>query len=192
MSIKEYRLRAGLSRAEMSRMFEIPVRTLENWEAGVSAPPHWAEKLIVEKLESMVKEEKTMTRYELKKNSREIRYTDRLEIKPGCTTEQDDQDPELIASFESKDKALDEMKKYKSSVSKSGRLFEVVEYYVEENQYGEGGEFVSGGDIWNFSAMEISVANESYDVIATFSNMADAEVFYNRYDGDDEISIVFD
>lgn len=45
--------------------------------------------------------------------------------------------------------------------------------------------------IW-FCLYGHSVANESYDVIATFSNMADAEVFYNRYDGDDEISIVFD
>jgi len=176
----------------MSRLFEIPVRTLENWESGTSAPPHWAEKLIIEKLETMVKEKKTMTRYELMKNTRMIRYADRLEIKPGCTVDQVDQDPELIASFEPKADALAELGKYKSSVSKSGRLFEVVEYYVEENQYDEDGEFVSGGDIWEFSKMEITVVNESYDVIATFSNMADAEKFYNDYDGDGEISIVFD
>ena len=56
MTIKEARTRAGISRAEMSRRFEIPVRTLENWEAGVNKPPIWAEKLIIEKLERIQKE----------------------------------------------------------------------------------------------------------------------------------------
>ena len=50
--IKKARIEAGItSRAEMSRVFEIPIRTLENWESGVRIPPHWAEKLIIEKLE---------------------------------------------------------------------------------------------------------------------------------------------
>ena len=56
MTIKEARTRAGISRAEMSRRFEIPVRTLENWEAGVNKTPIWAEKLIIEKLERIQKE----------------------------------------------------------------------------------------------------------------------------------------
>lgn len=52
--IKKARIEAGItSRAEMSRLFEIPVRTLENWESGVRIPPHWAEKLIIEKLEQI-------------------------------------------------------------------------------------------------------------------------------------------
>ena len=50
MTIKETRIEAGLSRAEMSRQFKIPIRTLENWDKGVSNPPEWAEKLIIEKL----------------------------------------------------------------------------------------------------------------------------------------------
>lgn len=54
-SIRGKRLEAGLSRAEMSRIFEIPIRTLENWEAGSRIPPHWAEKLIIEKLQSLGK-----------------------------------------------------------------------------------------------------------------------------------------
>lgn len=56
MTIKESRTAAGLSRAEMSRRFEIPIRTLENWESGVNQPPIWAEKLIIEKLERIQKE----------------------------------------------------------------------------------------------------------------------------------------
>ena len=53
MTIKEARERAGLSRAEMSRLFEIPLRTLEEWDAGRRTPPPYVEKLIIEKLQSM-------------------------------------------------------------------------------------------------------------------------------------------
>lgn len=56
MSIKEAREAAGLSRAEMSRLFEIPVRTLEEWDAGRRTPPPYVEKLIIEKLEAIKKE----------------------------------------------------------------------------------------------------------------------------------------
>ncbi|MDY2614874.1 MAG: hypothetical protein SOV77_12745, partial [Lachnospiraceae bacterium] len=57
MTIKEARMEAGLSRAEMSRQFKIPIRTLENWDNGVNHPPEWAEILIVEKL-NWIKEHK--------------------------------------------------------------------------------------------------------------------------------------
>lgn len=59
MTIREMRVRAGLSRAEMSRQFKIPVRTLENWESGKRNPPEWAEMLIIEKLERMCEEKTT-------------------------------------------------------------------------------------------------------------------------------------
>lgn len=58
MKIKEHREKVGISRAEMARMFEIPIRTLENWESEVRTPPMWAEKLIIEKLENMEKKNK--------------------------------------------------------------------------------------------------------------------------------------
>lgn len=54
--IKKWRENAFLSRAEMSRRFEIPIRTLEDWEYGKSNPAVWAEKLIVEKLMSITDE----------------------------------------------------------------------------------------------------------------------------------------
>ena len=56
MTIKEAREAAGLSRAEMARQFEIPIRTLEEWDAGRRTPPPYVEKLIIEKLETMKKE----------------------------------------------------------------------------------------------------------------------------------------
>ena len=56
MTIKEAREHAGLSRAEMSRLFDIPIRTLEEWDAGRRTPPPYVEKLIIEKLEAIKKE----------------------------------------------------------------------------------------------------------------------------------------
>ncbi|MCI9545371.1 MAG: helix-turn-helix domain-containing protein [Lachnospiraceae bacterium] len=53
--IKTARLKAGLSQAEMSRQFKIPVRTLQDWEAGKRSTPEWAELLIIEKLENISK-----------------------------------------------------------------------------------------------------------------------------------------
>lgn len=54
--IEEARTALGMSRAEMSRVFEIPIRTLESWDAGVRQCPVWAEKLILEKLARMLAE----------------------------------------------------------------------------------------------------------------------------------------
>lgn len=56
--IKEARMDIGMSRAEMHRQFEIPLRTLEDWDSGKRNPPVWAEKLILEKLERMKQETK--------------------------------------------------------------------------------------------------------------------------------------
>jgi transcriptional regulator with XRE-family HTH domain len=49
-NILEAREAAGLSRTEMSQQFEIPMRTLGNWETGLRKPPIWAEKLIINEL----------------------------------------------------------------------------------------------------------------------------------------------
>ena len=48
--IKIWRERALMTQQEMSSIFEIPKRTIGNWEDGSRDPAHWAEKLIIEKL----------------------------------------------------------------------------------------------------------------------------------------------
>ena len=42
MNTVEIRAILGISRAEFSRRYHIPIRTLENWDAGVRKPPAWA------------------------------------------------------------------------------------------------------------------------------------------------------
>ena len=53
MNTKEIRAILGVSRAEFSRRYEIPIRTLENWDAGIRQPPEWLLKL----LERVVRED---------------------------------------------------------------------------------------------------------------------------------------
>ena len=39
--IKDLRKKTGLSQSKFSAKFEIPVRTLQQWEQGISAPPDY-------------------------------------------------------------------------------------------------------------------------------------------------------
>ena len=49
-TIKELRERAGMSRKEFSKHTGIPVRTLEDWEAGRRTPPEYIPRLIAYQL----------------------------------------------------------------------------------------------------------------------------------------------
>ena len=42
MNTVEIRALLGISRAEFARRYHIPIRTLENWDAGTRKPPEWA------------------------------------------------------------------------------------------------------------------------------------------------------
>jgi DNA-binding transcriptional regulator YiaG len=49
-TIKELRERTGMSRKEFSKHTGIPVRTLEDWEAGRRTPPEYIPRLIAYQL----------------------------------------------------------------------------------------------------------------------------------------------
>lgn len=55
--IKTARLAVGLTQKQMSEIFEIPKRTIGNWEDGTNQCPIWAKKLILEKLERIKNED---------------------------------------------------------------------------------------------------------------------------------------
>lgn len=52
---KEARISAGLTQQQMSDMFKIPKRTIENWESGQRTPPEYVKILVIEKLQTLVK-----------------------------------------------------------------------------------------------------------------------------------------
>lgn len=56
MKIKEARKNAGITQAEMSIMLGIPKRTIEDWETEKRTPPQWVSNLVIEKLNSLNKE----------------------------------------------------------------------------------------------------------------------------------------
>lgn len=53
MKIKEYRKAAGLTQKQFSDLFEIPLDVVKSWDSGRRKPPEWAEKLIIEKLNTL-------------------------------------------------------------------------------------------------------------------------------------------
>lgn len=50
MTIKEARIKAGLTQRDMTTLLLIPYRTVQDWEANRRKPPVYVEKLVVEKL----------------------------------------------------------------------------------------------------------------------------------------------
>lgn len=50
MTIKEARTALGLTQRDIFELMGIPLRTLQDWEAGRRTPPEWLEKLVVEKI----------------------------------------------------------------------------------------------------------------------------------------------
>lgn len=53
---KEARTAAGLTQQQMSDIFKIPKRTIENWESGQRTPPEYVKILVLEKLSSIAGE----------------------------------------------------------------------------------------------------------------------------------------
>lgn len=108
--------------------------------------------------------ESFITKFELKKATREIPYKNKKEIVEGCTTNYDgDIWPVVINSFDTKDEALEELKKYKSEAeyfSAAVSYYDITEYYVEEIKYDENGEFVDSEGIWAFAENNFSSLNE--------------------------------
>ena len=47
MDFKRIRLYSGLTQKEFSRIFNIPLRTIENWESGTRRPPDYVYNLIM-------------------------------------------------------------------------------------------------------------------------------------------------
>ena len=76
------------------------------------------------------------------------------EVYEGCTTDRCDTNPEVIKTFDDKDEALKELENYTTQVTDYRSYYLVEEYYVEEQEQDEDGNFLDGGDIWEYSKIE--------------------------------------
>ena len=132
-------------------------------------------------------------KFEIKKDNIEVAYKDRMYIKPGCTLDNMNSDPEIIESFDTKEDAIEALKKYTTDISTfssaNGTVFDVTEYYVEGNEDDEEGNIIACNGVWEESKMEITLVDEGGNTIGTFDNYADAEEAYNNYDEECEIRL---
>lgn len=53
MTFKEARTKAGLTQQQVADLFEIPKRTIENWDEGKRNPPKYVERLIFRELANL-------------------------------------------------------------------------------------------------------------------------------------------
>ena len=201
---KKLRKQRRISVAELSRLSGISKRTLEKYENGereinkarAIAVYNIAKALncSIEDLLDLEDERKDMvvkmTKYELFKLNNEISWKNRYGILPGCSIDLNgSQDPEKIEEFQTKEEALEALKKYSTSVGEGSGFFLITEYYVSEIEYDEDGDFLNE-DILEYSKMNIEVIEKpSYNTLASFDNYKDAEDFKNSYDGENEVYI---
>lgn len=54
-NLEQARLRAGLNKTEMSKLFNIPYKTVQSWDLGYRRPPEWAEALLIKELNNIAK-----------------------------------------------------------------------------------------------------------------------------------------
>ena len=103
-----------------------------------------------------------MRKYEVREVSAEVALKDKRLIEPGMAQNYNSEksgngDTNLIASYDTVEEAMADLKQRKSSVSLtssfSGKKYYLVEeYFIEENEYDEDGDWISG-DIWEYSEM---------------------------------------
>ena len=97
-----------------------------------------------------------------------------------------------MESFDAKEAAIEALKKYSTDISEfssCGTVFNVTEYYVEENEYDEDGDVVICNGVWEESKMEILLVDNDGNTIEIFDNYADVEAAYNAYDGECKIRL---
>lgn len=129
--------------------------------------------------------------FDIKRNTIEISYKDRMDIKPGCALDNIDSDPEIMESFDTKEAAIEVLKKYSTDISTfsspNGQVFAITEYYIEENEYDEDGDPITCNGVWEESKMEIILEDENGNTIKAFDNYADVEAACDEYDGECKI-----
>lgn len=100
--------------------------------------------------------------YEIIESSREFRFKDAKEISQGCTNDYSDcHFKPLNERFENKQDALDFLSKLESEVIfREGFVmpyYDVKEFFIEENVYNDCDDWLSGGDILEYSKMNFNL-----------------------------------
>jgi hypothetical protein len=138
---------------------------------------------------------KSMKKYEVKESTIEVNYKNRKNIKAGVSLESENQEPTIIASFDTLKEAQKKLKELKTDIKENhynGTFYNVTEYYIEENEYDEDGDWLTGGDIYDFSEMNINVVEgETRKDLGTFHDFESALKFAETCDCEYGTDLVF-
>lgn len=135
---EEIRATLGISRAEFSRRYEIPIRTLEDWDGGRATAPEWVYML----LERVVNEDKNKEGEDMNELTMDrIRIAKRLLAEKGIKVFQKDIKKVEKHGFPipSDDGELFDHREIWLVVMKSGKRYEILRETVDEN-----GKFSTG------------------------------------------------
>lgn len=129
MEIKEIRTLTGLSQVAFASKFDIPRRTLENWESGTNTPPAY----VLDMLEKVVKN--GLGRYEIWQMEVPVSDMEEKKIEPGCTYGCEFRyDPVAhVERFSRLDMAIQYMRLHPFSVDK-GMITEYHLYEVDDDE----------------------------------------------------------
>ena len=117
MTIKKLREATKMTQKQFADYFLIPKRTVENWEGGINSCPEYLKCLIEYKLikEGLIKEEKAMTRFSIKKGLYEIREREGVDIQREALDNALEGRCDVISVFETRKEALEELSKYRTT-----------------------------------------------------------------------------
>lgn len=128
-----------------------------------------------------------MKRYELIRDTREFEKSELHQIKGLCAFFSEG--AEVIKTFDTALEALEALKGYKSDICKVGNAITcycVEQYYIEESECDEEGEWIDGGDILDYTPLEINLT-VNYEDIATYDSYTAARAAYDALeDAEDE------
>ena len=64
-ALKDARTNAGFTQQTLAAAMEIPMRSIENWEAGVRTPPVYVQRLILNELQRIIDSKSSKEQAEL-------------------------------------------------------------------------------------------------------------------------------
>jgi DNA-binding XRE family transcriptional regulator len=71
--LRFHRARLGLSQAAVSKMIDVPLRTLWAWEAGVNTPNHLTQWVVIACLESLSAERRMVAKVRIKRGRKPVK-----------------------------------------------------------------------------------------------------------------------
>lgn len=124
------------------------------------------------------------------KNDIVFPWKDKSKIDQGCTvsTPRMKEKPEILLEFDNLEDAKKALSKYASIIELEktvvGSRWRFTEYYIEELNFDENGEWIPDGDIWAFSEIPVTAEDVADYIINSPSSMYEDGYYHAHYSKD--------